>query len=66
MPILTSAFTLGNGGLGVHSVQNGLNTSTLTSFNAFTSTVTAVPEPAGGLLMAAGLAGIAALRMRRS
>jgi hypothetical protein len=64
MPNLVSAFSLGNGGLGVYSVQNGLSTTTLTSFNGFTSAVTSVPEPASGWLLAAGLACIAAFRLR--
>jgi hypothetical protein len=45
-------------------VQNGLSTTTLTSFNGFTSAVTSVPEPASGWLLAAGLACIAAFRLR--
>jgi hypothetical protein len=68
VPNLATAFGFGRGGLGIYSVQNGLNTTTLTSFNALTATVTPgpVPEPATGLAMAAGLLALLAATRRRA
>jgi hypothetical protein len=62
VPVLDQAFPLGHGGLGVFSVVNGMNVSTLTSFNSFTSTTSAVPEPGTACLLLPGLLGIVWVR----
>lgn len=66
MPVLTDAFDPGNGGLGIRSLRTGLSTTALTSFNGFTSTVTAVPEPASAWLLQVGALALAARRMRHT
>ncbi len=62
VPNLATAFGASRGGLGIFSVQNGLNTTTLTGFNGLTATVTPslVPEPGTALSMVAGLLALAA------
>jgi len=66
VPNLVTSFPQGDGGLGLLSVQNGLNSTALTSFNAFSSVTTPstapVPEPATALLLVAGAAGLIAKR----
>ncbi len=69
LSIATAALIVAGAGasaLAATSVQIGFNASMLTTFNTFTSIVTAWPEPGSGLLMAAGLACIAALRVRQA